>query len=175
MSWKLAGAGVALVVLAFLAGRWTAPATPARVETKVETRYVDRVVTAEVVRTVRVAGPVRIRTRIVERPGGERVIEREVERAPVTTSTDSAAASSSSSSSSSSASTVAEAPPRPARRVDLEARWNLARPSARPEALGVGLSMRIGRAWLGLTDEAPTGELLDLERHRPGIRLGWEF
>jgi hypothetical protein len=80
----IAGGVLAALVVGFLAGKFTTK--PKVVETvKVETKTVtvtewrDRIVEKQI------KGPVQVRTITIEKPGGEKVVERFVYRGPVTT------------------------------------------------------------------------------------------
>jgi hypothetical protein len=144
-------AGVLLaLVAAFLGGRFSAPARveeKVRVETKIQTvtEWKDRVVEK------RVAGPVRVRTITIEKPGGERVVERVVERGPVTTETaaDLSGSTAVTASSEAASSRVVESA-RPGWRLSVSAGWAPERLTLRPEVYGVEVSRRVvGTVWLG--------------------------
>jgi hypothetical protein len=144
-------AGVLLaLVAAFIGGRFSAPVRveeKVRVETKTVTvtEWKDRVVEK------RIAGPVRVRTITIERPGGERVVERVVERGPVTVerSGESEGQSSSTASSVGVSERVVESA-RPGWRLSAVAGWDAEALSLRPELYGVEVSRRVvGTVWLG--------------------------
>jgi hypothetical protein len=143
-------AGVLLaLVAAFLGGRFSAPVRveeKVRVETKVVTvtEWKDRIVEK------RVAGPVRVRTITIEK-AGERIVERVVERGPVTTETaaDSAGSSSAAASSVGVSSRVVESA-RPGWRLSVAAGWDAEALTLRPGLYGVEVSRRVaGTVWVG--------------------------
>jgi hypothetical protein len=145
------GAGVVLaLVAAFVAGRYSRPAKV--VETvKVETKTVTVTEWRDRVVEKRVQGPVRVRTITIEKPGGERVVERVVDRGPVTTDTttdrDGSAASASASASSTSRTTEGR---RPDWSAGVSAWWTPEASSLTPDRLGLELDRRIlGTVWLG--------------------------
>jgi hypothetical protein len=148
--WVYIAAGSAfLLVAAFLGGRFSAPTKVrevVKVETKIETvtEWKDRVVEK------RVAGPVRVRTITIEK-AGERIVERVVERGPVTTerSGESAGQSLSAASSIGVSSRVVESA-RPGWRLSVAAGWDAEALSLRPGLYGVEVSRRVaGTVWLG--------------------------
>lgn len=143
-------AGVVACAVSFGAGRYT---KPARVEERVVTQYKDRAVVEYRDRIVerRVQGPVRVVTRTVEKPGGERIVERTVERAPVVeerSSAPSLAAHLEHEAASSSATVTTREQPRLL--VGLEAAWNLRDPRLRPDAGGQVMYRARGPLWAGL-------------------------
>jgi len=171
-TWIALGAVVVAGAGGYAAGRYAAPVKTVET-TRVE--YRDRVVTQEVVREVRVAGPVRIQERIVERPGAERVVERVIERGPVTTTTDAASSSERTSSGTTATTRVVEAR-RPATALELGASWAPSHLQVRPERVDAALGRRIlGPVWLAVTAEAPVGQLGDLEAYRVGLRARVEW
>lgn len=141
-----AGALLALVA-AFLGGRYSAPA---RVETRTEwkekvvtvTEWKDRVVTQK--------GPERIRVVTREIPGGERIVEKVIERGPSTTTTDTTGQAHSQTDQSSATVSVKEAG-RPGWSVGVSGQWAGAPSSAVPDRLGLELDRRLfGTIWLGV-------------------------
>jgi hypothetical protein len=133
-----------------VAGLFAAPVKTVetvKVETKVVTvtEWKDRVVE----KTVK--GPVQIRTVTHQRPGGERIIERVVQRGPVTTdrATESTGQASATAESTSATSRVTESG-RPGYRVGVGAGWDPGRLSLKPDVYQLDVSRRIaGTVWLG--------------------------
>jgi hypothetical protein len=146
----IAGGVLLAVVAAFLGGRFAAPV---RVEEKVrvETRTVTVTEWKDRIIEKRIAGPVRVRTITIEKPGGERVVERIVERGPVTTETaaDLSGSTAVAASSAAASSRVVESA-RPGWRASVAAGWAPERLTLRPEVYGVEVSRRIvGTVWIG--------------------------
>jgi hypothetical protein len=147
-----AGALLALVA-AFVGGRYSRPARTVetvRVETKIvtQTEWKDRVVEK------RVAGPARVRTVTREVPGGERIVERIVERGPVTTerNTDITGTASATTDQASATRRVTEAG-RPGWAAGISATTDPRALSSR--RLGLELDRRLlGTVWLGLRASA---------------------
>lgn len=81
----IAAGAVTALLLAFAGGRWSRKPPAPLTREVVKTVTVDRIVQAAAeVRTVTVAGPVRVVTRVVREPGGTVREERTEERGPVT-------------------------------------------------------------------------------------------
>lgn len=162
----LAGAG------GYAAGRY---AVPAKVVETTKIEYRDRTVTRDVVREVKVAGPVRVQERIVERPGAERVVERVIERGGTTTTTDATSSSERTISGTTSTTRIVEAA-RPQWAAELGASWASSHLQLKPERLELALGRRIlGPAWVAVTVGAPTGQLGKLEAYRVGGRARVEW
>lgn len=163
----IGGAAVALAVVAFLAGRFSAP-VKTKVETKVETKTVT--VTEWKDRVVVQRGPVQVRTVTHEVPGGERVIEKWIERGPVTTTSDLTGQSHGTTESTSATVKVSESG-RPEWAAGLSGTW-AGRPSSMPDRIGLELDRRIvGTLWLGLRASSER----DLSARQVGIALRLEF
>lgn len=154
--WIYIGVGaLAALVVAFLAGRYSAP-VKVRTETKVETKTVtvtewkDRIVERQV------KGPVRVRVVTVEKPGGERVIEKWIERAPVTTETQTnvTGTAKAETESTSATSRVTEGA-RPGWAIAASGSWDPRALSSMPDRYGLELDRRvIGTVWLGVRADA---------------------
>lgn len=165
----ITGAAVLALALSFVAGRYSAPR---RVETRTEwkERVVERVAWKD--RVVVQRGPERIRTVTREIPGGERVVERVVERGPVTTTRDLTGTASATTDQASASSTVSETG-RPGWSVGAVATWDPGRLSSMPARLGLEVDRRIlGRVWLGA--RASIGSLTD-PKPQIGAALRMEF
>lgn len=138
---------LAACAVAFVAGRRSAPV---RVEERTVTQvqrvveYKDRVVAQKV------AGPVRIVTRTVEKPGAERVVERVVERGAVTTTTTTDRQGTSTDTSKTTAEKLTSAG-QPGWRVAVSPGWDLRDlTDARPRTWGGEVDRRVlGPVWLG--------------------------
>lgn len=160
----IAGAAALALVAAFLAGRYSyRPRVVERV--KVEEKEVIRVEWRDRMVEKRVAGPVRVVTRTVEKPGAEREVVRWVERGPVTTEIqatwDGAAAGASETTTTASKVTEAE---RPGWAVGASA-LVVPRDLGAAPRLGLELDRRLwGTLWLGARASAAP----DLG----GLRLG---
>lgn len=163
----VAAGALALLAAAFLAGRFAAPT---KTVTVTKTEFVDRVVTAEVVRTERVEGPVRTVTRWRDAPAAPgcpevREVEQVEERGPVTSTTASASTSASETVASTETTRVVE---RDRARLRLELSQDVTRLTD-PKALGGAASARVyGPFWLGAHVTAEDWK-------RPRVTLGAEF
>jgi hypothetical protein len=166
-----AGAALALVA-AFVGGRFSAPVrveervkVSMQTDTKIE--YRDRVVERVV------KGPVRVRTITITKPGGERIVERVVERGPVTTERETDLTGQSHGTTASTAATVrTEERGRPGYSVGVSGEWSPGRPSLTPERVGVELDRRLfGTVWLGVRASAGTG----FDEPRVGLAARMEF
>ncbi len=162
-----AGVGVAVaLVAAFVIGYLNGPeheVEKVRVETKTVTvtEYKDRIVEQKV------QGPVRVRTRVVEKPGAERVIEKWIERGPVSTSTTHDAAGSTTAQAASTAESAKETTrARPNWHVTAAAGWDKLSLAA-PHVWEGRVERRVlGPFWLGVWGSTErTG----------GLSLGLEF
>ncbi len=163
-------AALVLVVVAFLVGRSSAPT---KTVTVTETKYVDRVVTKEVVREVKVQGPVRVQEKIITRPGAERVVERVIERGPTTTTTDAAASSDRTTVATKETTKIVESP-KARWLAEVGGQWSSLTLS--PHRWDAAIGMRLaGPFWLSLTDSAPADKLADTRHHALGLRLRAEF
>lgn len=154
----IAASSVAALVVAFLGVRYSAP-VKTRTETKVETKAITVTQWKDRVVEKTIQGPVRIRTVTREVPGGERVVERVVERGPVTTErqSDLTGQSSGTTASTAATATVSEAG-RPGWAVTGGAEWDPGRLALEPERLEIGVDRRVwGTVWLGVRGSAGTG------------------
>ncbi len=123
--WRSLAVTAAVGVVAYLAGRFAAPS---RVETKVETKTETKIEYRDRIVEKKVQGPVRVFVRTVEKPGGEKVIERSIERGPVTIDRQSDLTGQSTDTSQSTASTVTVSGRRPRLRVAAALGMDLGQP-----------------------------------------------
>ena len=141
-----AGALLALVA-AFVGGRYS---RPARVEerVRVETREVVKVEWRD--RVVQQKGPVRVHVVIRDVPGKERIVEKWIDRGPVTTTTDATGAAQSTTTADTSAERVTENG-RPGWRASVAAGWDPDALALRPEVYEGRVERRVlGTLWLGV-------------------------
>jgi hypothetical protein len=160
--WAIVGGASAIaLVVAFLAGQYSAPKPEIRWKevASVRTEWLTKEVEH------RVEGPIRIRTVVREIPGPqgpERVVERVVERGPVTI--DRSAEGQGSSAANLTTELVQKPTALPGWRVGVSAGWDRFQPS--PNLYGLELDRRLfGTLWVGIrarTDKS-VGAALSLE------------
>lgn len=159
------GAGYAL-------GRYI---VPERVIETTKVEWKDRITVKEVVREVKVSGPVRIQEKIVERPGVDRITERVIDRGGTTTTIGSSSSTEASRSGATESIKVVE---RDIHKwsMDLGAQWSIKPASIMPSSVDAGLGRRIlGPVWLSVSASAPMDRVGDLRAYRFGIRARVEF